>query len=63
MIMIIVISSVISAVGYDGSTLTIEFNNGRVYDYHHVPDRVYMGLMNAGSKGSYYNRYIRGRYP
>jgi hypothetical protein len=55
-------SSVIRAVGYDGSTLTIEFHNGRVYDHPRVPSSVYVGLMQASSMGAYYNRNIRGRY-
>jgi hypothetical protein len=55
-------SSVIRAVGYDGSTLTIQFHSGRVYDHPRVPYAVYDGLMRASSKGAYYNRFIRGRY-
>ena len=60
--MIRVRSSVIRAVGYDGSTLTVEFHSGRTYDHPHVPESVYAGLMNASSKGRYYNEHIRGRY-
>jgi hypothetical protein len=60
--MIRVSSSAIRAVGYDGSTLTVEFHSGRVYDHPHVPYSVYAGLMQASSKGAYYNRYIRGKY-
>jgi hypothetical protein len=55
-------SSVIRAVGYDGSTLTVEFRSGRTYDHPHVPYPVYAGLMSASSKGGYYNRNIRGKY-
>lgn len=55
-------SSVIRAIGYRGSTLTIAFNNGRVYDYHGVPYGVYVTLISAASIGAFYNRYIRGRY-
>ena len=55
-------SSVIRAVGYDGSTLTVEFHSGRVYDHPRVPYSVNDGLMRASSKGAYDNRYIRGRY-
>ena len=60
--MIRVSSSVIRAVGYDGNTLTIEFHSGRVYDHRQVPFSVVEELMNASSKGSYYNRSIRGKY-
>jgi len=57
-----VYSSAIYAVGYDGSTLRVQFVSGRVYDHPRVPYSVYAGLMNASSKGSYYNANIRGRY-
>ena len=62
MTMIRVSSSAISAIGYDGSTLTVEFHSGRVYDHPRVPYSVYDGLMRASSIGGYYNRYIRGKY-
>lgn len=50
--------------GYDSTShvLTIRFNNGSVYEYYHVPEHVYSGLMSASSKGSYHYRHIRGHY-
>ena len=60
--MILVNSSAIRAVGYDGYTLTVEFNSGRVYDHPGVPEAVYEAFMRASSKGAYYNQHIRGRY-
>ena len=60
--MILVNSSAIRAVGYDGHTLTVEFLSGRIYNHPGVPEVVFHGLINASSIGSYYNRYIRGRY-
>jgi len=62
MTLIRVNSSAIRAVGYDGHTLAVEFHTGRIYDHPGVPYRIYAGLMQAGSKGAYYNRHIRGRY-
>ena len=62
MTMIAVNSSAIRAVGYDGYTLTVEFRSGRIYDHPGVPYAVFAGLMQAGSKGGYYNTHIRGRY-
>ena len=62
MTLILVNSSAIRAVGYDGSTLTVEFHTGRVYDHPRVPYSVYEQFMNASSLGRFYNRYIRGRY-
>ena len=60
--MIPVNSSAIRAVGYDGYTLTVEFHSGRIYDHPGVPHSVYVEFMNAPFPGTYYNRYIRGRY-
>jgi len=62
MTLIAVNSSAIRAVGYDGYTLTVEFHSGRIYDHPGVPYSVFAGLMQAGSKGWYYNHHIRGRY-
>jgi hypothetical protein len=61
MTLILVNSSAIRAVGYDGYTLTVEFHTGRIYDHPGVPEDVFHGLMNAPSMGEYYNRCIRGR--
>jgi hypothetical protein len=55
-------SSAIRAVGYDGSTLAVEFHNGRIYDHPDVPGSIFEDFMRASSKGAYYNQYIRGRY-
>ena len=60
--MIPVSSSAIAAIGYDGSTLRVEFHGGRVYDHHGVPYSVYVGLMNASSIGAFYNEKIKGQY-
>ena len=62
MSMIYVSSSVIAAVGYDGSTLRVAFHSGRVYDHPDVPYYHFNGLLNASSVGAYYNHYIRGKY-
>ncbi len=57
-------SSNVRSVGYDRSTgtLEVEFHNGGVYQYYHVPESVYQGLMGAGSKGGYLNDHIKERY-
>jgi len=33
-----------------------------LYAYYNVPESVYNGLMSAGSKGGYFNNFIKGRY-
>ncbi len=51
----------LASVGYDPDTLTleIEFHNSGVYQYFGVPQEIYEGLMNAGSKGSYFHQSIK----
>lgn len=44
-------SSDIASVGYANGTLHILFHSGGLYAYSNVPQSVYSGLMNAGSKG------------
>jgi hypothetical protein len=58
-------SSNLRSIGYDISTQTleIEFNSGGVYQYFHVPENVYTGLMDASSHGRYFNHFIRDEYP
>lgn len=63
-----VISSNLRSVGFDSDTqvLEVEFHNGSVYRYSRVPANVYYGLLNAHSKGTYFDRVIRDyplRYP
>ena len=60
--MILVNSSAIRAVGYDGSTLTVEFHSGRIYDHPGVPHSVYVEFIKAPSLGKFYCQFIRGRY-
>ena len=63
--MIAVESSTFAAVGYDacGKLLQLEFCSGAVYHYFGVPTAMHEGLLNATSKGSFFNRSIRGRFP
>lgn len=58
--MIPVSSSNLAAVGYDhaSQTLRVQFHSG-TYDYYSVPANLYEGLLNAASKGSYHDTYIK----
>lgn len=62
--MIRVSSAAITAVGYDPATMRmrIRFVQGETYDFCRVPTQVFQGLLDARSKGSYYNDHIRDRY-
>jgi hypothetical protein len=54
-------SSVIGAVGHS-RVLEIQFESGRIYQYFDVPEDVYNEMLNAESKGKYFNSNIRGKY-
>ena len=62
--MIRVNSDAISAVGYDpvSRRMKVKFKQGKTYDFCNVPERIFNGLLSAGSKGAYYNDHIRDRY-
>jgi KTSC domain len=55
-----VASSNIVSIGYDpdSSILEVEFRNA-IYQYFGVPASVFHGLMNAASKGSFFDQYVR----
>jgi hypothetical protein len=60
-----VISSALVSVKYEEVTgnLTIRFVNGRTYSYSNVPADIYEALLNAESKGAFFNAQVRDRYP
>jgi len=57
-------SSNIEAIAYDdaGRVLGVQFLNGREYMYHGVGRAVYQGFLGAGSKGSYFNDFVKDVY-
>ena len=61
----IVESATLATVGYDESQeqLQLEFCSRAVYLYFGVPSAVHQALLGAPSKGKYFNRTIRGRFP
>lgn len=54
-----VASSNIASIGYDGSTLEVEFLNNTIYHYYNIPQALYNGLMNASSHGGFLDAYIK----
>jgi hypothetical protein len=62
--MVSVTSSNLSAVGYDEAKhwLVVQFKNGSRYRYVQVPYQLFEGLMNASSKGTFFNQKIRDRF-
>jgi hypothetical protein len=47
----------------DSNRLLIQFQSGRRYAYFDVPPDVYAALRRANSRGSYFNKWVRDRYP
>ncbi|MBD1922182.1 lysine--tRNA ligase [Microcoleus sp. FACHB-831] len=57
-------SSFIKAFDYkaETQTLSVEFDNGSIYNYRDVPDGVYQCLKKAPSVGQFFNTYIKENY-
>ena len=57
-------SSVVAAMEYieNVSTLRITYTSGNVYDYKGVPPEVFEEMKVAGSKGTFLNYRIKGKY-
>lgn len=58
-------STTLAAAAYDstGAKLRLDFRDGTRYLYSGVGLGLYRGLLRATSKGLFFNRYIRGRFP
>lgn len=54
-------SSNIKSIGYDGekTLLEVEFNNGKVYQYHPVPYMLYKMVISAESIGRTFNEKVK----
>ncbi|MGH1337283.1 MAG: KTSC domain-containing protein [Aureispira sp.] len=59
-----IISSSIAGIGYDPNQLTleVEFLEGIIYRYFDIPASVYLNLVNARSRGRFFNYYIKPFY-
>jgi hypothetical protein len=58
-------STTLAAVAYDDHRceLQLDFRDGARYTYSGVVPELFHDLLCATSKGSFFNRYIRGRFP
>jgi hypothetical protein len=61
---VVVESTLLTTVAYDADRglLQLEFHDRAVYQYFEVPANVHEALLRAPSKGTYFNRAIRGRF-
>ena len=57
-------SSSLARLSYDRqqAILQVAFRDGTAYEYADVPLKTYQNLLQADSKGSYFNYYIRDRF-
>jgi hypothetical protein len=58
-------STLLQAAAYqpEDELLEVEFRTGAVYRYCDVPVSIYEELLQADSKGRYFNQHIRNRFP
>ena len=58
-------SDALASLGYDPArrVLEVEFTSGRIYQYFGVPPREVQHLVDAPSRGGYFSRCVRDRYP
>jgi hypothetical protein len=58
-------SSVMTYVHYDEDTaeLDITFVGGKIYRYVGVPLAIYVGFLEAESKGAFFNEHIKDVFP
>jgi len=57
-------SSLLSSIEYlSDQTLELTFRSGVTYRYCAVPEAVVEGFIAAESKGAYFNRHVRNRFP
>jgi len=58
-------STTLATVSYDQDRelLQLEFCSRAIYQYLGVPAAVHQSLLDAASKGRYFNQVIRGRFP
>ena len=55
-------TSAISRIEWNDRVLTIWFRPSGRYDYHDVPEQIYLDFLRAPSRGDYYTEHIRERY-
>ena len=57
-------SSLLSSIEYSSNQmLELTFRSGVTYRYFAVPQTVVEGFIAAESKGAYFNRHVRDRFP
>ena len=55
-------SSNINEFGWKDDTLTVIFKHGVAYQYYKVPEKVFVDMQAAESKGKFLNAFVKGVY-
>ena len=55
-------SDSIKGLSHNGQSLTVHFENGRVYEFDGVPEQVADQLAEAESPGRFFHRYVKPFY-
>lgn len=58
-------STVMTSIRYDNNTraLDITFTSGETYRYSNVPRDIHVALLDAESKGEFFNDHVKGIFP
>jgi len=62
MILKLVHSTHIDAIGWEENILRIKFTDGSIYDYEGVSKGTFARFLNTKSKGHFFRRYIKPKY-
>lgn len=59
------VSTSLAAVAFDAPRhcLRVQFRHGSCYQYGGVPYALFQELLTAESKGAFFNRVLRGKFP
>jgi hypothetical protein len=59
------VSTSLAAVAFDAPRhcLRVQFRDGSCYEYGGVPHAIFQALLTAESKGAFFNRVLRSRFP
>lgn len=61
--LVFVISSNVSAIGYENGIIEVHFRNGSVYQYSNTSQRLFDEFFSSPSKGKFVHQRLKGRYP
>jgi hypothetical protein len=58
-------STMMTSVRYDTDSheLRVAFKSGSMYCYQNVPLEIYLALLDAASKGRFFNEYVKDHFP